>query len=72
MTDYKKFLYRKNYNISTHDYLVFVRNVPAMEKYLKEHGIQNDGGYLFGDCVRFVVKTNAVHDGIIRKKFAFA
>lgn len=70
-SDYQRFRYHYYYDIQSYEYLVDIDNEEAMRKYLKQHGIQNDGGYLFADVMRFCVKTNKVHDEIIRKYIAF-
>ena len=70
--EWKNFLYRMHYELQNYDYLIEENNLDNFLKYLKSHGIKNDGGYLFGDCFRFVVLTNTVHNKIIKENFAFA
>lgn len=68
----QRFWYRANYNLSNYDYLVEESKIDAMLKYCKDHGIKNDGGYVFADCFRVVCRTNKVHGEIIKKLLAFA
>ena len=68
----KKFWYRINYQLSNYDYLIEENKLDAMLKYCKDHGIKNDGGYVFADCFRVACRTNKVHDGIIKRLFTFA
>ena len=68
----KKLCYRLMFGIKTYEYLVVENKVDSLCTYLKQHGIENDGGYLFGDCFIFAIRTNSIHDKIIRKEFAFA
>lgn len=71
-TDYDRFKYRMNYGIRPYEYLVDFEKSDAMYNYLKQHGIENDGGYVFAESMRYCVKTNKIHDSIIRREFAFA